>query len=143
RRILVGVDGVPSDENPGELILPVPTREAVNLALRVADPSRTELTFLTVLDASAHPDDEAAARRMLDSIREEASQRNLNAQVKLAIGRSWMEIIKTVLRDGHQMVIVGSRRQTSAQRLLLGSTGMKLLRKCPCPVWVVRPEEPR
>jgi len=142
RKVLIGVDPVPSEDHPEELVLSAPTREAVDLALRAAESSRTELTFLTVLDAAAHEEDNAAVDRMLESLVGEASQRNVTARAQVATGRSWMEIIKAVLRDGHQMVIVGSPRQSPARRLMLGSTGSKLLRKCPCPVWVVRPKEP-
>ncbi|MGE4002013.1 MAG: universal stress protein [Planctomycetaceae bacterium] len=141
RKVLVGVDGVPSEKRSTELVLPPPTREAVNLALRLAESSGVELTFLHVTPAL--PDEyaattQAAARSLLDSLVEEAAQRNVHAAAHVAAGNVWVEVVRDVLRNGQQMVIVGSRQQSPARRLLLGSTGMKLLRNCPCPVWIVR-----
>src|SRR5205823_1133874 len=37
-------------------------------------------------------------------------------------------------------VLVGTRNFTGVRRALLGNTALKLFRRCPCPVWVTRPE---
>jgi len=55
-------------------------------------------------------------------------------------GKSWIEIIRQVLREQHDLVITGTRDLGAHGRLLFGSTGMKLLRYCPCPVWVTKPD---
>jgi universal stress protein E len=55
----------------------------------------------------------------------------------LAPGPGWSEIIQQVLRDQHDLVIVGSRPASTLRRTLFGSTCLRLLRQCPCPVWVV------
>ncbi len=144
KKVLVGVDGVPADENPDVLVLPPPTREAVNLAVRLAEASGAELTFFLVTEACCEEEQaivEAEAKKLLAALADEAARRGVTVQTQVATGRPWMEIIKEVLRDGHQMVMVGSRQHSRARRMVLGSTGTKLLRKCPCPVWVVRPEE--
>lgn len=140
KKLLVGVDGIPSEEPPHELVLPDPTREAVNLALRVAESSRTDVTFLSVLE-EASGEDETAASKLLESLVAQAAARNITSHANIVSGRPWMEIIRQVQRSGHQMVMVGSRELSPARRLVLGSTGTKLLRKCPCPVWVVQPED--
>ena len=57
----------------------------------------------------------------------------------LAQGKAWEEIIRQVQKAGHDLVIVGTRDAGFASRLLYGSTGMRLLRFCPCPVWVTKP----
>jgi universal stress protein E len=44
-----------------------------------------------------------------------------------------------VLRSKHDLVVAGTRDLTSLRRMLFGSTTMKLLRRCPCPVLVTRP----
>src|SRR5690606_26079794 len=66
-------------------------------------------------------------------------QRNVQASSKIVVGKAWVEIIREVLRGGHDLVLVGSRHHRT-RALLLGTTDTKLLRKCPCPVWVARPE---
>ena len=52
-------------------------------------------------------------------------------------GTPFLEIIKQVLRDGHDLVLKGiDRPQTS--NFFFSSTHLHLLRKCPCPVWVIK-----
>jgi universal stress protein E len=58
----------------------------------------------------------------------------------LVSGEGWVEIIREVERAGHDVVIVGTRNVGALQRFLFGSTAMRLLHNCPCPVWVTRPE---
>jgi universal stress protein E len=55
----------------------------------------------------------------------------------LVPGPGWSEIVHQVLRDQHDLVIVGSRPANTLRRALFGSTSLRLLRQCPCPVWVV------
>lgn len=37
------------------------------------------------------------------------------------------------------VVVLGTRRASRAERVLIGPTGMRLVRQCPVPVWSVRP----
>ncbi|HVA45058.1 MAG TPA: universal stress protein [Pirellulales bacterium] len=55
-------------------------------------------------------------------------------------GTPFIEIIHAVLEEGHDLVMVGTRGRSAISRMLVGSTSSKLVRKCPCPVWVVKPE---
>ena len=63
----------------------------------------------------------------------------LAIQTTVLIGTSFLEIIREVLRQGHDLVIKVTDTADWLDRLF-GSEDMHLLRKCPCPVWVVRPE---
>jgi nucleotide-binding universal stress UspA family protein len=49
-------------------------------------------------------------------------------------GHVAVEIIRRVLRDEHDLVVIGDRRLPHSPDV------RRLLRKCPCPVWVMRPE---
>ncbi len=141
KRLLVGVDMVTSAENPDEYELPEPTREAVETAMRVGEFSQASLTFLTVTDEPPAGEQlPVAVQSQLDALVAAATQRGVSAEARVTTGRAWMEIIREVIRNGHQMVIVGSRDDSATSRMWLGSTGTKLLRKCPCPVWVARPD---
>ena len=55
------------------------------------------------------------------------------------VGKSWLELIRQVLRKQHDLVLVGTRHVGAIKGFFLGSTGIKLLRKCPCAVWVTQP----
>ncbi|NJO21648.1 MAG: universal stress protein [Sphingomonadales bacterium] len=53
-------------------------------------------------------------------------------------GVPFLEIIKAVLRDGHDLVIKGVGGTAEARSLFFASTDLHLLRKCPCPVWMMK-----
>jgi universal stress protein E len=138
-KVLVGVDLV-SPNGPGTgYELPPPTLEAVELALRIGSRFGAEVLFLTVMPEADNVPGNPLATAELEQLLDEAQQRNVQASSKIVVGSSWQEIIREVLRGGHDLVLVGSRHHRTRE-LLLGSTGTKLLRNCPCPVWVARPE---
>jgi universal stress protein E len=53
-------------------------------------------------------------------------------------GTPWLEIVRHVIRDGIDLLMKSAEGGPS-KRQLLGSTDLHLLRKCPCPVWIVKP----
>ncbi len=57
------------------------------------------------------------------------------------VGIQFLEIIRQVLRNGHDLVIKVPEPQDWLDRFL-GSEDMHLLRKCPCPVWLIKPSVP-
>jgi nucleotide-binding universal stress UspA family protein len=62
-------------------------------------------------------------------------------RLRVPIGNPFIEVIRAVLRDGHDLVIKPARPRTAPAAGLLGSVDMHLLRKCPCPVWIDRSAE--
>ena len=57
--------------------------------------------------------------------------------VKVLMGTAFLEIIREVLRHDHDLVIKAPEDPAWLERLF-GSDDMHLLRKCPCPVWLVK-----
>lgn len=53
----------------------------------------------------------------------------------MLVGKAFVEIIREVLRNGRDLVI---KSVDSSGSRLFGGTDMKLLRKCPCPVWMIQ-----
>ena len=53
-------------------------------------------------------------------------------------GKRFLEIIRDVLRAERDLVIKLAESADAGSRML-GSNDMHLLRKCPCPVWLLRP----
>jgi len=62
-------------------------------------------------------------------------------QLKVVVGQEFIEIIKEVQRNNHDLVIKTARGMGGTIEMLFGSTAMHLLRKCPCPVWLLKPEQ--
>ena len=150
-KILVGVDLSQADRLATSE-LNAPTREAVKRATWLASHSGAELTIYAALDISAQTKEvlreierttktvEDEAITVLDELVEAAKKDGVNASATLEIGSPWEGMIKQVVHKNHDLVIVGTRDQSRAARLLFGSTAMKLMRNCPCPVWVTKPD---
>ena len=57
----------------------------------------------------------------------------------VATGTLFLEVIRAVQRNAHDLVMKVAQRATGLVPALFGSDDMHLLRKCPCPVWIDRP----
>lgn len=152
RKILVGVDLSHADRLAASELNP-PTQEAVRRGIWLAGQLSAELTFFAAIDISPQAEDllEAGgpsathtvreeANAVLDELVHQAKEQGVAADAKLVFGKAWLEMIRAVLADKYDLVIVGTRDLGVAGRLLFGSTAMKLLRNCPCPVWVTKPD---
>ncbi len=152
RNILVGVDLSSADRLAAADLKP-PTREAINGAIRLAKMTDAELTFFAGIEISESAREflerdqtdpansvEAQATQVVNSIVADAKKEGVSARGVVRFGTAWMEIIREVLREKYDLVMVGTRDLNAPTRLLLGSTAMKLLRYCPCPVLVNKPD---
>ncbi|MCP5142648.1 MAG: universal stress protein [Chromatiales bacterium] len=62
----------------------------------------------------------------------------LELHVDVRLGTRFLEVIRAVLRDGNDLVIKPAEDPNWMNRLF-GSDDLHLLRKCPCPVWLMKP----
>lgn len=60
--------------------------------------------------------------------------------VEVRDGKAFLEVIRTVMAGGFDLVIKDAEAIADGERHLLTSTDQHLLRKCPCPVWLLRGE---
>lgn len=149
-KILVGVDLGWAHRAVSEE-LSEPNLEAVRQAIWLAKANSASVHFMfcielsakaqqLVSDRKAHGETvvkEAEAR--LAELVAKATAEGVEAESSVVIGKSWLKMIHKVLRDDHDLVIIGTRHKGAIEGLLLGSTAMKLVRKCPCAVWVTKP----
>lgn len=63
---------------------------------------------------------------------------SLEVRTDVRMGATFLEVIRSVLRNGHDLVIKVAENPGFLQRLF-GSDDMHLLRKCPCPLWLMKP----
>ena len=80
---------------------------------------------------------EAQAQRLKTLIEPYHARVKINA--KVLVGTSFLEIIREVLRNYHDLVIKCPESLDWLDRFFAGDD-MHLLRKCPCPVWLVKSE---
>jgi universal stress protein E len=70
----------------------------------------------------------------------ETYRQKIHTEHEILTGVGFLEIIRAVLRNGHDLLIKPAENPHFMERLF-GSEDMHLLRKCPCPVWLTKPEE--
>lgn len=63
-----------------------------------------------------------------------------NVTTKVLAGSNSIAIVREVLQFGHDLVMRVAKGSHSRRPGFFGTTGIRLLRKCPCPVWLVSPE---
>lgn len=140
RRILVGLDlTLEGDE------VSVGSRRAALQAQWLAERTGAALTFLHSSWADLYEDHHVirqgpsdAGREALEAIADEYEQSGTPVELFIVPERAWLAIIKRV-QGGENDLVVVARRNIPGNRAL-GSTSRKLMRKCPCPVWVVKPD---
>lgn len=76
-----------------------------------------------------------ARQERLRQLQDGLAERGTEAEAFVDTGKPFVEVIRRVLSDNHDLVIKVSRGSSAAPLLL--SSDMHLLRKCPCPVWII------
>jgi universal stress protein E len=151
RNILVGVDL--SQYDPATLQPSPGARAVLNQALWLAPRTSSRLTFFSALDLAPEtlPQIEQAdfhyltttaeqtAAKVLHELVEQARARGIEAVDKMAVGSGWLELVRQAIRDQHDLMLIGTRDRKGLEWMLFGSTAVKVVRRCPCPVWIVKP----
>lgn len=77
----------------------------------------------------------AVHRARLDALAAPLRNEGIRVRTTVQMGVPFIQIIRRVLRDSHDLVVKGARR--SPAQPFLGGPDMHLMRKCPCPVWML------
>lgn len=126
-----------------------PVPRAIDVAAGLAKENGAELTVFGVVPehtALQHPPETHAQGREItdellrclsDTLRvwAEVIEPGVGSQVRTAIGRPAVEIVRAVLEHDYDLVIISTDGGDEAE-----ATMRRVLRTCPCPVWVFRPE---
>jgi nucleotide-binding universal stress UspA family protein len=121
---------------------------AVARAVSLAENNQARLTILHVAEeprlgpfagSVAVEDLRASLRRQATEQLQallQSTGKGADAVIDVRFGIPFIEIVRHVLRDRHDLVIkaVGAG---GAHSFLFGGTDQHLLRKCPCPVWIL------
>lgn len=91
--------------------------------------------FSTPEAAEIEEDVIADHRDRLNGIAEGLRAQGLEVKTDVLLGSPFIQVIRKVMRDGHDLVIKGAQR--SAAHPVFQSADMHLMRKCPCPVWML------
>ncbi len=107
------------------------TREAIAARLAALVPARAEEIAEQVV--SGH-------RARLEEYARLFREAGTDVTTRLAQGVEFVEVIRHVQAAGHDLVIKGAAE--GGQNTVFASTDMHLMRKCPCPVWMIHPGQP-
>ena len=80
----------------------------------------------------------AARQQELDLLVTPACRRGVPVRVKVLIGTPSAELIREVLRNGQDIVALNAGTEEGWPGPLFGRTDLRLLKDCPCSVWVNR-----
>ena len=154
KRIVVGVEMPPAQPWSSTNLKP-PTQLAVQQAFEVASNGRATILLAAVLPKPGagwfqSPEitdqqmtqNRAAAEIVLNELKARfASDEKSSKQTECAVrtGDAWEELIRLAGNRPDTLIVCGSRDLGSLRRVLFGSTGLKLLRLAPGPVWIVKP----
>ncbi|MDB4736445.1 universal stress protein [Planctomycetota bacterium] len=80
------------------------------------------------------------ATEELEQLRELVEADGASASIRIAEDYPWLALCRAAIDDGAELVLAGKRSVADRGRRQIGSTAVKLLRKCPAPVWLVNPD---
>ena len=125
-------------------------------AVGLANANSAKLTIFAAVDAERHQfgDQETLSvvegieevrleerRKELESLRQEAISEHPQLTVDVAVetGSMAVSVILAVLVNHHDLVMKAAEGDVGKWKRLFGTSDQKLMRKCPCPVWIVKP----
>ena len=130
-----------------------PALPALHWAIQLAQHHRAALKIVDVLPEFplhvrlAMPDEEHVRELLLREKREQlealaaaAEDSGVSITTKALSGTTSVELIHEVVRDSHDLIVRASKGLHSRRAGFFGTSSFRLLRKCPCPVWIVAPE---
>ncbi len=104
-----------------------------DLRMAITAVTPTELRAIAIKDAEEN----------LSAQLRDVDQTGISVTTKVLVGKPFVEIIRQVVRGCHDLVIKCAEESVGIKARLFGSTDMNLMRKCPCPVWVIKAKEPQ
>jgi universal stress protein E len=113
--------------------------DALSQAIALCRRNNAQLTVATVLREAGLDDLAETSKRMerlVSGIRQ-AGVRQSSARV--LTGNPFVEITRQVVREHHDLVILSAEAGKALRDVFIGRAAAHLMRKCPCPVWVIRP----
>ena len=133
-----------------------PCKPALERAVTLAENNQAKLTVVEVIPritaGIGMPDGGPISAELQAAMVEQHTQgietqiesyrRRIKISTKILKGVPFLEIIREVLRNDHDLVVKIPETRDWLDRLFT-SDDMHLLRKCPCPVWLIKPQAPK
>ncbi|QDU39013.1 Universal stress protein E [Maioricimonas rarisocia] len=117
-------------------------REAFSSAIELLEDTGGRVTLAGVIaeGSSSSRDDE---QKRLTDLANSVPHEGIEVGTQILTGSASHELIQQTLRAGHDLLIKSGEQSAGLKERMFGSTARKLFRKCPCPVWVIKPGHSR
>lgn len=121
------------------------TNEALLTVCAIVDtvPSDLRMSVIAITPQEVLDIAIAEKRDWLESIvHQSVAPKGAMPDMKILIGKPFITMIRQVLGNNHDLIIKCAEADNGLKGMLFSSTDMHLMRKCPCPVWIIKPTEP-
>lgn len=118
-------------------------------AISLAKNNQAELTVLFILPKMPSKESDISEQALKEKILERekehlnkvlsSSNKDVSIKFECRIGKKYVETIRSVLLNNFDLVVKDTDNVSWLERII-GSDDMHLLRKCPCPVWLMKNE---
>jgi nucleotide-binding universal stress UspA family protein len=80
--------------------------------------------------------------KALKTMLEQLDQHTLGGSIEVLVlpGKDYIEIIRTVIKTPFDLLIKSANQHNVLSATLFGDTDLNLMRKCPCPIWIIKPQ---
>lgn len=146
KNILLVHEGGARGKKARSRALDLATRNLARITLlEVAEPLPTASATYQAPDGEINLQSLVAQERetALAKVAQEMAGAGLSVTSKVAFGNPFLDIMREVHEGKHDLVLLTTEGDGGVRDHLFGSLSRHLLRKCPCPVWVVRPSRGR
>jgi nucleotide-binding universal stress UspA family protein len=134
RRIVVGFDGSEHARKALERAAELASDETSIAVVSAADVKK----FLAGGTSPIDPADEEARATALDEARSFMEERGIEAVFVRGTGNAADVILEEAEESGADLIIIGTRGNNVAKRLLLGTVSTNVVHHAPCDVLIVR-----
>jgi nucleotide-binding universal stress UspA family protein len=104
-------------------------------------PSEVQMGVITITPREVLDIATAKKQEWLEHAVNSIATVGISIDTKVLVGKPFIEIIREVLRSDHDLIIKCADADSGLREILFSSTDKHLMRKCPCPVWIVKPNE--
>ena len=126
---------------------PAGEKQALLRAIRLAEANNAQLTIVTISEELPRSMDNLSKsflkiqKEQIRTMLRDAPTKGLSIETRHLMGTPFLEIIKEVMDEGHDLVIKPAEGHKRFHSMLFGTTDLHLIRKCPCPVWIIKPHQ--
>lgn len=131
-------------KNPAALSCAFSLAKNNNAKLKIVDVVKETSSYQPILPESAkninlHDLLVEDKREYMERLLHPFQKEGVGTTIKILTGTPFLQIIREVISKDHDLVIVTPEGKSEFKDMLFGTTTMHLMRKCPCPVWAIKP----